>query len=540
MKLRNRPCISLFAVSAAVVSTILLATAALHADDKDDAAKLTGQTPDKGSLPLWSSPKLEDRTTLGQLGRDMERGIFFTGNPEHGTGTAWVISKKHRLLATNSHVADILHDAGGEMVAIPSGTAQVYKVVKVWYHPGVRRYLKNQPGMSIRSTDPREGAIDPYSPDLAILQLESEGPDLTVEFAPATADELKSLFARPAAISGFPGYDNKSWPKLGSKPVATYHDGVISRLTDFSLAPDAVPEELLFVQYTMSTWPGYSGSPVFLPSGHVAAVHNMGRKEQSRGVLQSIPHGIRVDALLDMIVFHGLEDKMPFTIDKSRANVERWTKADEKTAQARATYAKAVALAEEAYQLVYVDEQYTAGVNKCNEAMKLVPNLPAAYRRRGGGFANYWFDSRDRLTTADQLKYLGYAEEDFRKASQLEPSNSSHVLQLAMTYNNIGLVTGRVDGPSRALTIASNLLDSDNLISDDRSFAHSVRGVAYDNLDDGVAALREHDEAVRLGTPKSLPTVLETRADFHEENGNYGQAQADRARARQLRAQAEL
>jgi hypothetical protein len=115
----------------------------------------------------------------------------------------------------------------------------------------------------------------------AVLQL-AGGPERPVEWPLATTEELKNLCALAAAgIIGFPGHDTEGWPSLGDKAAATYHDGVISRITDFRMNPSGPTEEQQFVQYTMATWPGFSGSPVFLANGHVVAIHNMGRPVRS-------------------------------------------------------------------------------------------------------------------------------------------------------------------------------------------------------------------------------------------------------------------
>src|SRR5205085_1261535 len=148
-----------------------------------------------------------------------------------GHGTAWVVSKEHRLLVTNAHVADIMHP-GGTMEAMLNGTSHSYTVAKAWYHPGVRRFLERDTSLSVRSADPADGPVDPISPDVAVLQLAAGGPELPAELPMATAGELAELFAQSAGILGFPGY-NTGWPAPGRKAAATFHDGVISRLTDF-------------------------------------------------------------------------------------------------------------------------------------------------------------------------------------------------------------------------------------------------------------------------------------------------------------------
>jgi len=308
----------------------------------DPAAKALGLTPDSGSLPLWTTGVPSARQQLGNVIRAQEAAVFLVGHPKVGRGTAWVISKKYRLLATNAHVADMHLQGGNKLLAIPSQSNQVYVVEKVWYHPGVRRYFKGDTTNSIQSTNRAEGPIDPHSPDVAVLQLAPEGPDLPVEFSMATPDDLKNLFAQEAALVGFPGTDTQSWPALGEKAAATFHDGVISRITDFSQSPSAPPGELQFVQYTMATWGGFSGSPVFLPNGRVVAIHNMASTipNKKTGEVRAIPHGIRVDSLWELLVYHKLDDKIAAKIDPRQVLLERWLKPDEKSEKIRQDYAK--------------------------------------------------------------------------------------------------------------------------------------------------------------------------------------------------------
>jgi tetratricopeptide (TPR) repeat protein len=522
-------------VGMALIAILLTIPAAVHAQNIN-AAKVLGQTPDSGSLPLWSKPGDEARKGLGDTARLSERGVLLVGHPKAGTGTAWVISKKHRLLITNAHVGDLRNAAGGEMIAIPSGTAQVYAVEKVWYHPGVRRYFQGNTTLSVRSMDPKDGDIDPQSPDLAVLQLSSDGPDLSVEFPIATAEELESLFAQPAAILGFPAHDTQGWPALGEKAASTYHDGVISRLTDFQNSPGAPAEELQFVQYTMATWGGFSGSPVFLPSGRVGAVHNMARTVKGQnGVVKSLPHGIRADCVLEMLVHHGLDDKMPFKIDKTKVALDRWTKADPKSEKARADYSRAVTLANEGEYLVFVTEDYDKGIEKCNEVMKLVPNYARAYSIRSNAYNNFRFDNHERLSEKAELTLANQAFEDARKAVQLDPSDPYYVLVTCGALNSIGHLTDDASQHQKVIAVVNELLTSNNLSQENKGSAMSKRAVAYDNLNQIELAWRDHNEAVRLWPDE--PAIRETRAMFFEGRELSDWGQSDRALAKRLRSQ---
>src|SRR5207253_3187046 len=122
----------------------------------------------------------------------------------------------------------------------------------------------------------------------------------------------------------------------------------------------------------------------------VAAVHNMARRVKSQtGESKSIPHGIRVDCVVEALVHHGLDDKVPFKIDKTKVNLDRWTKPDKKGEQARADYAQAVALTAEAEYLTRFKKDFEKAELKCNEAIKLAPTYARAYYVRSLTFSNF-------------------------------------------------------------------------------------------------------------------------------------------------------
>lgn len=490
------------------------------------------RTPEaKDGLPFWTQPSADERQQLGRNARACERGIFIVGfGKEHGT--AWVISKKNRLLITNAHVADIRHVNGGKMSAIPSGTSQVYNVEKVWYHPGVRRHHKNLRQLSVRSMDPKDGDVDPCSPDLAILQLSAEGPELTFEFPIASAGDLKELYAQPAAIIGFPGHDS-AFPATGEKPAPTFHDGVISRVTDFQLGTSVPEAEQQFVQYTMSTWGGYSGSPVFLPNGRVVAVHNMSRNVPGRGQVKSIPHGIRVDCVAEMLVHHGLDNKVSFEIDKSKVLVERWTKPDIRGDKARADYAKAEELVGEARYLIFFKQKFQEGVDKCDEAVKLLPNYGEAYFVRSFGVNNYFAFHQNNLNKQGKLKLLRLAKADAQKYIDIMPSDPAGPINICQIICNIGVVRDDDEDVNNALEMLTKLLTSPNLPNHIRAQAHSYRGGAYSFIDEPKKALRDHNEALRLNP--LAPVLWENRASYWDKYDREDLAEQDRAKAKEVR-----
>ena len=82
---------------------LLLFSAPLLAQERkvDSVGASLGLSAETGSLPAWSKPSQKAREELGEFIRASQKGIFLVGHPKHGQGTAWVVSKKHRLLVTN-------------------------------------------------------------------------------------------------------------------------------------------------------------------------------------------------------------------------------------------------------------------------------------------------------------------------------------------------------------------------------------------------------------------------------------------------------
>ena len=499
-----------------------------QAQPKDEGlAASLGFSKEVGSLPPWSKPSQQARQELGDFIRSSQQGVMLVGHPKHGRGTAWVVSKRNRLLATNAHVADILHEAGGSMLGVLNGTSQVYKVEKAWYHPGVRR---NVGGVPIKSSDPSEGPVNPNCPDVAILQLSMEGPDLPVELKMAEPRVFDTLFAQPAAILGYPGHDTSSWPQIGDTAEATFHDGVVSRLTNFRNSVSAPMSEKQFLQYTMSTWGGFSGSPIFLPSGEIVALHNSAQyAEGAGGDVKAIPHGVRIDCLWELIVHHGLEDRIPIPVEKSSLNIQRWLEDDPADLEVR----KAVALVEEGSKLIYNQQKYSEGVTKCSEAIKLAPGYAAAYNIRVDGYLNYWFKYRREIDEDAAFKQLQYAEADAKKFATLAPSDPWAAMNFVLVYNNAGQFTDNDDYNRKALDVVNKILQSDNLPSNMKACAYSQRAIAYDNLDEDDKAERDHNEAVRLD-PKDAQWY-ENRADFWHYQGRGDLEQQDYETAKKLR-----
>ena len=150
---------------------------------------------------------------------------------------------------------------------------------------------------------------------------------------------------------------------------------MISRFTDFHNSVNVPLECRQYLQYTMAGWSGFSGSPILLPDGRVIAVHKMATiQDLNQRVTHDFSHGIRIDCLWELLVYHHLEDKIRQKIDRALVHVDRWLRIDLVD-----RLGKAITLVDEASYLLSVEEKFTESVKKCNEAIKIAPDYALAY-----------------------------------------------------------------------------------------------------------------------------------------------------------------
>lgn len=500
---------------------------------QDALEQSLGLTKETGSLPLWAKAGDESNRELGETARKAHSAVMLIGSPKGSHGTGFVISRQHRLVATNAHVADIKRQSE-TLLAISDGTAQVYRVERIWYHPGVRRSLASDPSVVVRSSNPDDGDVDPLCPDVAVLELAMDGPELPAEFELADAADLDSLFARPVGMIGFPGHDTSAWPAVGDTAASTYYAGVVSRITDFSLNPAAGRSRPQLVQYTMASWFGYSGSPVFLPNGRVVALHNCARNQDSQGHTTTISHGVRIDCLWELLVHHGLDDRVPINTDKSTLDIERWleTSAEEENLR------RAVELTAEARRWVEARENYSEAAAKCNEALRLAPNYARAFQTRSLASRRYVFDNYRSLDRTTSLQQLSYALADAKKYMQLAPSDPEAFLDYGTVLNNTAYLTKNQADFEECVAIAKSILSSDSLGNYYRARAHSLRAMAYGNLRQSGKAIEDYEASLTLDPDN--PQLWDTRADYWQNTGRREEAEADKRRARELRARAQM
>lgn len=494
-----------------------------------------------GGFDFFAEPKADssEPNTVGDAGtraragsfvRRAHQAVMMVGDPaQQSFGTAWVLSKKYRLLATNAHVADI-YVKNGQMVALVNGSTQRYRVERAYYHPGVRRYVDGSPA-TLRSIDPHVGEVA-GGPDLAVLKLSEDGPELPMELTMSGPGAFGDLLAEEVSIFGYPGHDNSEGiPDEDEVAEATYQSGVVSRYTDFDLGVNCPLAHRQRVHYQIVTGGGFSGSPIFLPSGDVVAVHNCALyRPAGGGVVKLIANGVRIDCLWELLIYHNLTDLVPVSAEAAKTvDVGRWTVDEQRDLDVRA----AIKLTDEAYRLCYTDEDFAASAKKCNAAIELAPQYARPYGIRAMAFNNYVFESHDSLSRRQVAEQLQWALEDAVKFSELKPDNVWAAIKLAFVYNSVGFEFDDDDQNRKALKIALEWMER-KVPTNARGELYVISAVALGNLDQPNLAIQSFAEAIRLCP--DAPTFYESRASFWRGEGRYDLSRQDDAKAKELRA----
>ena len=517
-----------------------LLSAAIHPSlgvSQESLSSKLGLTRTAGSLPVWEQPDDRSLSELGRTVRHLQRSVLIVGCPSQGHGTAFVISREHRLLATNAHVADILHHAK-KLTAVVNGETASFEVQKVWYHPGVVRYLGDSRSMIGRTQSPDLGSVCPLGPDVAVLQLATDGDDLPPAFDLATPDELKDLFAQPVGMLGFPGHDS-SFPKPNEMPGATFHQGVISRTTDFQGMNAADDTRLQLIQHTAAGWGGFSGSPIFLPNGHVVALHNMGRNVTDRGATQRISHGVRIDCLWELLVYHQLDRLLTVPVPAETLNVERFDEPDP-------TWDKFVKVVQLIYEseMLRKQQKFAEAGQKCKEAQELAPDFLWIDCARMQIHTDYVASYVDRLSHQVIEEQLGHALKHAGAYAQKAPSDPRGVILYAHAYSNYAAAEYRLNQNDQALIakrreaieLLTKVLQTPSLGDVLRAETLNYRAFSRMAIADVDGAFADYAEAIRLDPTVAL--FYTNRAQLYEHLGRNREARADLRRAQQLQQQA--
>ncbi len=423
----------------------------------------------------------------GDCVRRCEPSVMLVGDPGHSRATAFVISSKHRLLATNAHVADDFFECG-TMTALANGTTTTYTVDRVWYHPGVVR--KHDHFLAMRCQDPSHGEVLAGCPDVAVLHL-ADGPELPAELTFATPEELNELFAQPVAMLGFPSCDQQSrWPAAGEKSQASFREGTVNRLNPLNGTSNRDSRELKAVQYSIGSWFGASGSPVFLPNGHVVAINEGLRVERHGPHVTELASGIRVDCLWELLAYHNLTDQVPIPVSTASLNLARYREVDPSETRCHL----AMELVDRCDRLMLMSDFQLAQEN-CNQALLLAPGYAHALRVRGNVLRECVGAQGGSLSRDRKLELLNKASEDIGEYVKKVPDDPWGIIDDCWTRLWIEWVrTGNLSN-SQVQSQLTRLLEASVLDPRQRAYALCVRAAANSYHPNCGADL---DEAVRL------------------------------------------
>lgn len=441
-------------------------------------------------------------------------------------GSAFLISRKHQLLATAAHVADRAVD-GGTLVAFPNGTETQYRIDRIWYHPGVVREF--DVGLYAPSTDPRDGKIRLPTIDVAILRLAEGGAPLPDECELATDEELRGLDHEAVGQLGFLEEEAEENPSARKGEVATLGTGRITKHIDYTkyfLGDDSTPSEK---RQWLGTTPllghGSSGGPLFLENGRVIALCSCG-SQSTKGV----PHDefIRIDLVRQALSQNGLLGHSGREFDRESA--QGCASLDARLERFR----RAVQLVREAGELRLSGRYHEAGEN-CNKALQLVPEYGMAYFRRAEVYIHYCAAFWGKLSAEQKRRFTLLASEDVNHGNQVlrywHP-----VPDLFQAYINLynDLAFPETADVLRNIAFLVNLIDNPIHPLEDSEKARLIicRAHCRVAIRDFDGAQRDFDEAVRLAPDE--PQGYRNRAFFWERRNRLDLAASDRKAAEQL------
>ena len=473
-------------------------------------------------MPFWQATSAEASQQLSMTARSVRDALMLIGHPDAGFATGFVISRTNRLVATNAHVADIQAQMS-VLYAVRNGTTDQYEVDKAYYHPAVIRIDPRGPLTRSAPDDPGTGKVFQFSPDVAVLHLKA-GPALPAEVSLATPEEIKDLWSLPVGMAGYSGTETR-FPEKGKLVTAFFHDGAIDHVSTFDrdVSPDYKNNQM--VEYTMGTWGGFSGSPVFLENGHVVAINNSHQTFHSGEMSTTQAYGIRIDCLWELLQHYpGLAKLVPMaaSVDKEQMqrDVDQAPKPDQK--------------AWDAIQLLNTTRDKTPTQQKdiCTQAIAKAPKLAYAYGKRGIAYRDIYYanlGSTD-VTQADRLALLQNAANDFEQAAKLDPNSVDASLQLCMVaYLQSKELSGEGADFAVVLKHLNEILATPSLSPRQRAVGFQIRGFCHGRSSD---AERDYTDAVQI-----LPEWADNyrvRADYWTMTGQSDKAAADTARQKQI------
>jgi hypothetical protein len=449
-------------------------------------------------------------------------------DPRTILGTGVIISRKHRLVATAAHVADAAVDYGG-LVSVADGTADLYEVDAIWYHPSLRRWF--DVGLSAESTDPYDGEVATPAFDVAIMRLAAGGPPLPGECTLATDEELSRLGGEVVGLLGFPSEAGAGWPTASSRARATFAAGKILEhvaYTDRDEAEPAAPGPGHLVRTTAGLGPGASGGPLFLGSGRVVALR-FGTSETSDGT--PVSEYVRVDTIRDILTCYELTGRSEGSAHPSGAAAVQSTRLD--VGRLR----RAVKLVRGAEQLL-ADARYSVAADHCSEALSLIPQYGWARLRRAEAYLYFVQASWSSLPSEQRRQYCSYAIADIERCAKQVPEHLcwTHRTYLLCGYANLYLGLAFADRDTLQADVEwlgrvakmRRSADSD----EEKAELLNLRAFCREKLGDFGGARMDFDESIRLND--SHPRWYRDRAGFWTRRNRPELADRDRVKAARL------
>jgi tetratricopeptide (TPR) repeat protein len=475
---------------------------------------------DKRASPATPSKEEEAalRTAAAGVRPAMMRLVTSDGS---AAGSAFVISKKHRLVATAGHVADVVNGEN-KGTAWREGTRTSYVIRRVWYHPRVEREHPN--GIPALSDNPLDGQIASSRLDVAVLQLTDEGPDLPVEIDPSRVIAPAELAGRTVGYLGYHG-DQQSETSNATPPFLARFgvSSVIER--DFGSADPAVVSTYN-VYTSRPVDSGQSGGAVFLANGCLVGVvsHTWASGAQEGGEFQAIP------TLSELIAYHGLEE----FFSPAWAHLVR--PVDGGKNSRLDDLREAARLTREADGMRRAGD-YRSAVELCNRVRRSSPSYAGVFLVRCKVYLYYLAHFWSSLSDAQRKQYARWAYDDAHWCNVVYPESVECTLFFVQSAVYIGCTDGDRDPVRKALNGLESLLDdesdSEPLAGHQLAFAYNLEAQCHQFLGDVERAREAFGRSIEAA-PLEARWYL-NRAQFWDQCGQADLARSDRRIVEQLR-----
>lgn len=457
-----------------------------------------------------------------------QRSVMFVGDPDrqaHGTG--FVISRGHRLVATNAHVADI------SKIAVLNESRNAYKVMKKWYHPGVVR-LMDDGRTKILSADPLDGQVWAECADIAILQLEGNGPDLPAEAMLASPLDAQRILGASVGMIGYPGYQRDQLFKSDLYASATFVRGTISRMTGLGHNPDAALDRRHLVHFDSNSYKGFSGSPVFGVNGQVVVVNNHIHLHDGHSEGSNLAYGIRIDALWELIEHANLGDLFP-DYKYARPQFTAVNLPPDSRVEKLRSVQKLIDHSEDRIK----HDDFPGATRAVAEAIEILPEYWRAYWQKSKNIKHYLSDEWEEIDARNKIRLVRDSVDSLDRASQLYSQSFGRAnVQITLDRARDLITLGRVSGNRADYESALQTLGRDEVKSSlqERDYVLALRSSIKADINELAGALEDINEAIRLNSES--PDYYQARADVWQKLGQRNEAARDLKRYYEMRERA--